>query len=75
MIKNGPARCFDVHKQFTFGSPEFLIHFLVEGVPACKLETQIPFVEMETPIDKLANWKKCPVCFDLKKNKTGGNYE
>lgn len=73
MIKNGPARCFHGYKAFESGTWEFMIHLLVEGKPVCKFKTEYKFITMEVPIDKIADWKKCPECFKLGKKEINSN--
>ena len=60
---NGPARCWNKEEPSKPGTPKFSIHFLVEGEPVCKFKTQKKFIEMTTPIEFIADWKKCPKCF------------
>lgn len=63
MFENGPARCWHPHKTFKPGTREFMIHFLVEGKPVCKFKTEYKFITVETSINKIEDWKKCPICF------------
>lgn len=68
MLNNGPARCWCKDETSRQLSPEFLIHFLVEGEPVCKFITQKKFISMTVPIESIADRKKCPVCFAPGKN-------
>jgi hypothetical protein len=66
MLKNGPARCIDGIRTFSPNTPEFKIHILKEGIPICGFQSKFKFIEMQIPLHKIPDWKKCPKCTRLK---------